>query len=40
MEIAVEPARRLDKAELEAEAERIGTFLGAEPVLRVGRLDA
>ena len=40
VEIAVEPARRLDKAELEAEAERIGTFLGAEPVLRVGRLDA
>jgi hypothetical protein len=40
MEIAVEPARRLDKAELEAEAERIGKFLGAEPALRVGRLDA
>jgi hypothetical protein len=40
VELAVEAARRLDMAELEAEAERIGTFLGAEPVLRMGRLDA
>jgi hypothetical protein len=43
VEIVVDPVRRLTKAartELEAEAERIGTFLGAEPVLRVGRLDA
>jgi hypothetical protein len=40
VEIAVEPAQRLDKAELEAETERIAKFLGAEPTLRVGRLDA
>ena len=43
VEIVVEPARRLSKGErgqLEAEAERIGAFLGAEPKLRVGRLDA
>jgi Winged helix DNA-binding domain len=40
VEIVVEPARRLDKTELEAEAGRIGRFLGAEPTLRVGRLDA
>jgi hypothetical protein len=43
VEIVVEPVRRLTKAErseLKAEAERIGAFLGAEPVLRVGRLDA
>ena len=39
VEIAVEPTRRLDRAELEAEVERIGKFLGAEPRLRVGRLD-
>ena len=38
VEIAVEPERRLTKqerGELEAEAERIGTFLGVEPVLTV-----
>ena len=38
VEIAVEPARRLTKqerGELEAEAERIGAFLGVEPVLTV-----
>jgi hypothetical protein len=40
VEIAVEPAARLDRAELEAEVERIGKFLGAEPALRLGRLDA
>jgi hypothetical protein len=43
VDIAVEPSRRLKAEErrvLEAEAERIGTFLGAEPELRVGRLDA
>jgi hypothetical protein len=40
VEIAVEPAGRLDRAALEAEAERIGKFLGAEPALRVDRLDA
>jgi hypothetical protein len=40
VEIAVEPARRLDRTELEAEAERIGRFLGAEPTPLVGRLDA
>jgi Winged helix DNA-binding domain len=43
IEIAVEPAQRLtseERGELEAEAERIGSFLGAEPQLRVGRLDA
>jgi hypothetical protein len=39
VEITVEPARRLTKqehSELEAEAERIGSFLGVEPVLTVG----
>jgi hypothetical protein len=39
VEIAVEPARRLTKqerGELEAEAERIGAFLGVEPALTVG----
>ena len=40
VEIAVEPAQRLDRAELEAEVARIGKFLGGEPRLRVGRLDA
>jgi hypothetical protein len=40
VEIVVETAGRLAKGEIEAEAERIGTFLGAEPVVRVGRLDA
>jgi Winged helix DNA-binding domain len=38
VEIAVELSRRLTKqerVELEAEAERIGTFLGVEPVLTV-----
>ena len=43
VEIAVEPAQRLsseERSELEAEAERIGSFLGAEPTLRVGRLEA
>ncbi len=43
VEIAVEPIRRLspgERRELEAEAARIGAFLGAEPILRVGRLDA
>jgi DNA glycosylase AlkZ-like len=43
VEITVEPARRLaatERRELKAEAERIGAFLGAEPALRVGRLDA
>ena len=42
IEIAVEPARRLssqERSELEAEADRIGSFLAAEPTLRVGRLD-
>jgi hypothetical protein len=42
IEIAVEPARRLgsqERRELESEAERIGSFLGAEPTLRVGRLE-
>jgi hypothetical protein len=39
VEIAVEPGQRLDKEELEVEAERIGRFLGAEPALRVGRLN-
>jgi Winged helix DNA-binding domain len=39
VEIAVEPAQKLDRTALEAEAERIGAFLGAEPTLRVGRLD-
>ena len=40
VEISVEPAGRLDRAELEAEVERIGNFLAAEPALRLGRLDA
>jgi len=42
VEIAVEPSRRLTAEEsrlLAEETERIGTFLGAEPELRVGRLD-
>ena len=42
IEIAVEPARRLssqERSELEAEADRIGSFLAAEPTLRVGRVD-
>ena len=41
IEIAVEPARRLSSQErgaVEAEAKRIGTFLGAEPELRIGKL--
>ena len=41
--ISVEPARRLsadERAELEAEATRIGAFLGVEPTLRVGRLKS
>jgi hypothetical protein len=36
VEIVVEPTQRVDRAELEAEAERIGKFLGAEPVLTIG----
>jgi Winged helix DNA-binding domain len=40
VEIVVEPAQRLDRTALEAEAGRIGKFLGGEPALRVGRLDA
>ena len=43
VEITVEPVRRLspgERRELETEAARIGAFLGAEPILRVGRLDA
>jgi Winged helix DNA-binding domain len=43
LEIVVEPIRRLsrdERASLQHEAERIGAFLGAEPKLRVGRLDA
>jgi len=43
VEIAVEPVRRLgsgERRELETEAARIGAFLGVEPILRVGRLDA
>jgi hypothetical protein len=39
--IAVEPARRLTPSErsaVEQEAERIGGFLGLEPVLRLGKL--
>jgi hypothetical protein len=43
LEIVVEPIRRLsreERASLQDEAKRIGTFLGVEPVLRVGRLDA
>jgi Winged helix DNA-binding domain len=42
IEIAVEPTRRLssqERSELESEAERIGSFLAAEPTLRVGRLE-
>jgi hypothetical protein len=42
VEIVVEPSRRLKAEEsrlLEEEAERMGMFLGAEPELRVGRLD-
>ena len=41
IEIAVEPAWRLSSQErgaVEAEAKRIGTFLGAEPELRIGKL--
>ena len=41
VEIAVEPARRLSsqaRSDLESEAERIGSFLGAEPELRIGKL--
>ena len=41
--LAVEPARRLTKEErtgVEAEAERIGAFLGVEPTLQVGRLKS
>ena len=41
VEIAVEPARRLHPAEREAvnaEAKRIGAFLGAEPAIRIGKL--
>jgi len=43
VEITVEPVRRLSAAERSAlgeEAERIGSFLGLEPKLRVGRLGA
>ena len=39
IELTVEPARKLsrdEKAGVEAEAERIGAFLGLEPVLTVG----
>jgi hypothetical protein len=42
VQIVVEPSRRLKAEEsrlLEEEAGRIGTFLGTEPELRVGRLD-
>ena len=38
IELTVEPARRLTAAErkgVEAEAERVGSFLGLEPVLRI-----
>lgn len=38
VELTVEPARRLTRAEragVEAEAERIGAFLGLEPLLRL-----
>jgi hypothetical protein len=41
VEIVVEPGRRLtpsERGEVEAEAERIGAFLGAEPSLRIGAL--
>lgn len=40
VELTVEPARRLtrdERAGVDAEAERIGAFLGLEPVLGVGR---
>ena len=43
VELEVEPARRLTADErrgIEAEAERIGSFLGVEPKLSVGRLSA
>jgi hypothetical protein len=43
VEIVVEPGRRLNAEEsrlLKQEAERIGSFLGAEPHLRVGNLSA
>jgi hypothetical protein len=43
LEIVVEPVRRLsrdERASVQDEAERIGAFLGVEPKLRVGRLDA
>jgi hypothetical protein len=43
VEIVVEPERKLsaqERREMEAEAQRIGTFLGVEPTLRVGRLNA
>ncbi len=39
IELSVEPARKLtaaERRELEGEAERIGAFLGAEPVLSIG----
>ena len=39
IELTVEPARRLTRAEragIDAEAERIGHFLGLEPVLAIG----
>jgi hypothetical protein len=35
VELRITPARRIRRAELQAEAERIGTFLGLEPVLTV-----
>ena len=38
IELTVEPARRLSAVEregVEAEAQRIGSFLGLEPVLRI-----
>jgi hypothetical protein len=41
VEIVVEPAGRLgakERGAVEAEAERIGAFLGAEPELRIGKL--
>jgi hypothetical protein len=43
VELQVEPGRRLtadERAGIEAEAERIGSFLGVEPKLSVGRLSA
>ncbi len=42
VELEVEPARRLtadERGGIEAEAERIGSFLGVEPKLSVGRLS-